>query len=441
MESETEEWKESWRKEYLASICAFANKNGGTMILGKTDKGKIVGVSNPKKMLEEIPNTVRNVLRFSPEVHAVTENGKTIIVVRVEPQKKAVDCEGVYFTRSGSTSVALTGDQLGRFLLKKEGISWADLPDEKVKAEDLSQEAIDIFIQAGLKSRRMSPEAAHSDRETLLRNYGLMDDEGLKRSAAILFLPRTTRYSYSADTKIGAFGKNGLLLRDDWIDGPVISRPDRIMKVLLEKYIQGTYDIDGLRRITVYPYPVKAIREAVMNATIHRDYSSRIETSIKVFPDRVEIFNPGTLPQGWTADNLLKKHASEPANESIAKVFYDMEYIEKWGNGIPMMRDECVAMGLPEPEYNVMTNGVEIVFRLPEKKGAGIPLSLPEGLTENEIKICKLIKENERITYIEMAEQLGISESTVTRAARSLSKKGIIKRMGPERGGSWKLLL
>jgi ATP-dependent DNA helicase RecG len=131
MESETEEWKETWRKEYLDAICAFANYEGGLMIIGKRDNGEIIGVSNPQKMLEEIPNSVRNALRFSPKVRTVTENGKILVHVMVEPQKRAVDYEGTYYTRSGSTTVSLTGRQLVDFLLEKEGIPWADLSDPK----------------------------------------------------------------------------------------------------------------------------------------------------------------------------------------------------------------------------------------------------------------------------------------------------------------------
>jgi ATP-dependent DNA helicase RecG len=315
--------------------------------------------------------------------------------------------------------------------------SWTDLHDKKIKIGDLSQDAIDLFIQAGIKSKRMSSKAAHSDRETLLRNYSLMDDEGLKKSAAILFLPRTKRSSYSPDTKIGAFDEKDMLLRDDWIDGPVISRPDRIMNIILEKYIQGTYDIEGLKRVTKYPYPVKAIREAVMNSTVHRDYSSSMETSIKVYPNRLEIFNPGRLPEGWTAENLLRKHSSKPANETIAKVFYDMEYIEKWGFGIGMMRKECKEMGLPEPEYEITSDGIEIIFRLPEKNDENVPKMEWVNLKGNEFKIYGLIHEGKVTTAPEMAKSIGISERTVRRIAAKLIERGYIERIGGDKTGKW----
>jgi len=440
MESEAEEWKESWRKEYLASICAFANKNGGTMIIGKTDKGEVIGVSNPHKMLEEIPNTVRNALRFSPEVNAVAEKGKTIIVVKVEPQRRAVDYEGIYYTKSGSTRVALTGNQLMQFLLKKEGMSWVDLPEERIKLNELSQEAIDFFIKKGTGSGRMSSEAANGGNELLLKNYELMNENGLKRSGAILFSENPLRTSYATPVKIGAFSENGTILRDDIIQGPVIMQPDRVMDLLLNKYVLGTNALEGLMMVTKYPYPVRALREAVLNAVVHRDYSRAVDTDILVYQDRIEIRNPGRLPDGWTAEKLLEAHSSEPANPSVAKAFYDMRYIERYGSGIKMIREECAAMGLPEPEYEVAFGIFEVTFRLPEKNDrnvsgkAAVDLS---DLTDTEAKIYALICEGKVTTALDMACLLDMSEKTVRRSVAVLVERELVKRIGSRSAGRW----
>lgn len=352
-ESQNEEWKESWRAEYLEALCGFANGAGGKMIIGKNDKGVNVGIRSSKKLLEEIPNSVRNLMGFHPHVEAVTENGKTSVIVIIEPQAEAVDLNGAFFVRSGSTTVKLGGRQLRRFLFSKSEESWTDYPIKKIGIEELSQDAIDLFLKKGAESGRMSPEAAASGRESLLRHYELKDDEGLRRSAVILFHPKPEKASYAAETKIAAFDEEGRLLREDRILGPVVLQPDRVMQILLDKYVQWRYELKGLQNLKVYPYPEKALREAVMNMTVHRDYSDNVDTTIRVYPDRVEMSNPGWLPFGWTEETLFINDESKTMNRHIAQVFYDMGYIEKWASGIPMMRRECEAVGLPHPEYKI----------------------------------------------------------------------------------------
>ena len=438
MESQDEEWKEAWKDDYLDTICAFANgANGGKLIIGKKDNGEIVGVRNAKKLLEEIPNTVKNLMNFYPSVEAVSEGGKTLIVITVEPQEEGVDLRGSFFIRSGSTTVKLGGRQLKRFLLLKSDMSWTDLPAEKIKIEDLSQEAIDLFLKKGNESGRMSPEAAASDRESLLRRYDLMDDEGLRISGAVLFHPTPVKVSYATGAKIGAFDEDDRLLRDDRIRGPIISQPDRVMRILLDKYVQGRYELKGLQNLLVYPYPEKALREAVVNATVHRDYSDNMDTSVRVYPDRVEILNPGWLPEGWTEDNVLNKHSSKPMNPAIAHAFYDMGYSEGWGSGIPMMQRECEAMGLPHPEYNVSIYGVEIVFKLPPKEDEFANALKVKGLNDTESKVYQAICEGSVTTLSEISEASGVSKSSVKRALGSLTKKELIIRAGNNRTGKW----
>jgi ATP-dependent DNA helicase RecG len=195
-----------------------------------------------------------------------------------------------------------------------------------------------------------------------------MDKKGLRKSGAVLFMGNPWGVSHATPVKIGAFNERGVLLRDDVVECPVIMQPDRVMDILLNKYVQGTNEVVGLMMTVKYPYPERALREAVMNAIVHRDYSSVVETCIRVYPDRVRISNPGRLPNGWTKDGLAGEHGSEPANPKIARAFFSMGYIEKYGTGIGMMRGECAAAGVPEPEYVVEKRVVGVIFRLPEKR-------------------------------------------------------------------------
>jgi ATP-dependent DNA helicase RecG len=213
------------------------------------------------------------------------------------------------------------------------------------------------------------------------------------------------------------------------------------MDMLLNKYILGTDEIEGLMRVTKYPYPEKALREAVMNAIVHRDYSGVAETYIRVYPDRVRISNPGILPAGWTENDLLKEHGSEPANPAIAKVFFDMGYTERWGSGIGMICEECRAMNICEPEYNITESSIEIVFRLPEVPAEDIPErdDAMNGLSPAELKVYDAIAEGSAVTREEISGSAGISLAAVKRSVTKLTETGLIERIGSDRNGKWVL--
>ncbi|MDR0334574.1 MAG: putative DNA binding domain-containing protein, partial [Methanomassiliicoccaceae archaeon] len=427
MESQSTEYKESWRKEYLDTICAFANTDGGTMVIGKDDKGNTVGIRNSEKLLTEIPNTVRNVLRFSPEVRAVTENGKTLVYVTVMPQEMPVDFGGLHYIRSGSTTVNVTGNEQIRFLLRKMNLSWTDFPANSLRMRDLSQDALKFFIKKGLSSNRMSKQAAEDDIETLLRNYHLMENDELHNSADVLFRGNPNFAFSLASIKIGDLNDDGRLLRHDQIDYPGVLQPDRVMDVLLNKYLRGVDELEGLMMVTKYPYPERALREAVMNLIIHREYFGQGYAYIKVYPNRIEMTNPGYLPKGWTTDDLYTKHNDALTNPAIANVFFTMGYVEKWGSGIKMMRDECLAMNLPEPEYEMVGNYFQITFRLPEKKIAPVQKIATVDLsylTETESKVYALICAGNLSTTAEISDALNISVITVKRAAAKLVDGG-----------------
>ena len=438
MESQTEEWKSGWNNDNLKTIAAFANSNGGRMLIGITDNGETIGVKNPKKLLTDIPNTIRNAFGFSADVREITDNGKTIIQITVMPQDDPKSLRGAFYIRSGSTTVELEGTQLRRFLLKD--MSWTDTSIKKIGIERLSQDALDTFVKKGTMTGRMSNLAKESSNESLLKRYNLMDDEGLRNSAAILFLEHPATFFPAAAVKIGALDNDDRLLRHDMIDCPMILQPDRVMETLLNKYILGTDDIELAMRVTKYPYPVKALREAVINAVIHRDLSSVVETYIMVCPDQVKITNPGTLPVGWTKEDLFKSHRSKPANPNIAYVFYDAGYLERWGAGIELMRKECKVMGLPQPEYILDQDQVEVIFRLPPKASKEKTPWMEDafdGLTPTELKVFNEIGVGYAVTAEEIAEMIGVTTVTVWRVAAKLTEKGFIKRIGSKNDGRW----
>jgi len=409
------------------------------MIIGMDDDGTVFGVENPQKLLETIPVDIRNKLDIRYSLTVISKDRKKCVKITVEKGSRLLDLDGVYYKRVGSTTQVVTGEELRDWIVSDSGISWTDLPTDKVTTEELSQNAIDLFIDKGISAGRMSLNARDGDRRTLLRNYDLMKNDSLLRSGAVLFSENPWRISKASHVKIGAFSEDGTLLRDDFIEGPVIMQPDRVMDILLNKYVQGTNKVEGLAMVVKYPYPEIALREAVMNAIVHRDYSSVVDTNIRVYPDCVKISNPGNLPAGWTAENLFKAHDSKPANPAIAQVFFTMKYIEKYGTGIGTIRKECAKMGLPEPEYNVEKKRIEIVFRLPEKdddtsrRGVQKRQKEMRPLSKNEQIVFDIILTQNAINIKDVSEMSEIPYATVKRIADKLEKDGFIRKTGTKR--------
>ncbi|MDR1690986.1 MAG: hypothetical protein LBR42_03980, partial [Candidatus Methanoplasma sp.] len=400
----------------------------------------VFGVKDPHGLQKIISDTIMNKLGIMPSVTLVPCNDKTCIKITVRKGNHLVSLDGRFYSRVGNTTHAIDGEELQSLILSRKELSWTDLPIDSLGMGKFSQDAIKFFVAKGLESGRMSQEAAKCDNDTLLKNYQLMNDEGLLRSGALLFMDRPSFISYGASVKIGAFTDEERLLRHDLIEGPVIMQPDRIMDLIMNKYVLGTDEVDFLARVTKYPYPMRALREAVLNSIIHRDYSSIVETTIRVYTNSVEIWNPGHLPKGWTKEDILTKHISKPANPQIAKVFLDMGYIERFGSGIEMMSSECKAMGLPLPEYIVDREMIKVVFRLPvkkEKNTSGKMLVDESNLSENEIKVCKLIHEDSGITIVDMSTQLKLSRRQIEVILISLRGKGIIDRIGSRKSGNW----
>lgn len=143
-ESQNIEYKSTWRDEYLKWICGFANANGGTIFIGKDDNGKTIGVADAKKLLEEIPNKVRDVLGILVDVNLHTENKKQFIEIITEPYPNGISYKGQYHYRSGSTKQELKGMALDKFLLQKKGKRWDGVPVPNVSVTDLKKETFDF---------------------------------------------------------------------------------------------------------------------------------------------------------------------------------------------------------------------------------------------------------------------------------------------------------
>lgn len=426
-ETQNIEYKSSWRDEYLKWICGFANANGGTIFIGKDDKGNTVGVAEAKKLLEDIPNKVRDVLGILVDVNLQETTEGDYLEIVVEPYPNPVNYKGQYHYRSGTTKQELKGVALDKFLLQKQGKRWDSVTIPKVTIADLKQETLAFFRERGIRSKRLPDTIPQDDLEQLLENLNLIEEGNLKRAAILLFHPNPEKFITGAYVKIGYFQREADLVFQDEVHGNLIEQVEKTIELLFTKYIKAIISYEGIHRVETYEYPKEAVREALLNAIAHKDYSGLTPIQIRVYRDKLMIWNEGTLPENWTLEKLLQSHSSRPYNPDIANAFFRCGYVESWGRGVRIMAELCEAQGLPQPFYNIDGSDFWIEFRdlFNEKE------LKHKGLNERQIKAVLYVKEKEKITNKEYMELNGISNRTATYELKELVERyNLLKQLG-----------
>ena len=271
-ESQNTEWKESWRDEYLKWICGFANAQGGALYIGKNDTGIVTGIDDADKLLEDIPNKVRDILGIMIAVNLLQEGSLSYLEIMVESYPYPINYKGQYHYRSGSTKQELKGLALNKFLLEKTGKHWDSVPMPKITVKDLDDRAFAYFRKRATKSKRVDETILEESNESLLNHLNLMEDGLLKRAGFLLFHPCPDRYITGAYVKIGFFPTPHDIAYQDEIHGPLFEQVDKTMDLLLSKYMSAYISYNGIYREETYPYPEVALREALLNAIAHKDW-------------------------------------------------------------------------------------------------------------------------------------------------------------------------
>ena len=413
-ENQNTEWKESWRDEYLKWICGFANAQGGKIYIGTDDKGNVIGVQDSKKLLEDIPNKVRDILGIIVDVNLLSQEDKDYIEICVNPSSYPVNYKGEYHYRSGSTKQLLRGAALTEFLLSKTGYKWDAVPVDGVTVDDLDKESFDIFRREALRSGRMTEEDLNMSNEQLLDNLGLLEHGKLKRAVILLFHRNPEKWVTGAYIKIGYFGEGSDLRYQDEIHGSLFIQADRVIELIYLKYMKAMISYDNVTRIETYPLPKAAVREAVYNAIIHSNYAALVPIQIRIHEDAVYISNDCVFPVGWT--------------------------VETWGRGIEKICEACKKHGVPMPEYTLHLEDIMVKFTplghqdILKDQNVLINVLINDPL---EKEVLSAIEENSHITQAQLSIKLNRSDRQIRRVLKELREKGIIERIGSRKSGQW----
>ena len=431
-ESDTVELKEAYVEEIRKEIIAFANTNGGTIYIGVKDNGEVIGVEDPDGVTLQITNVCRDAIK--PDItlfvgyERVQAEGKTILAVHVQTgtakpyylSAKGLKPTGV-FVRQGPSSAPASDEAIRRMIREADGERF-----EAVRSmeQDLTfDEAERTFRERGIPFGPMQ-----------MKTLGLINEEGLYTNLALLLSDQCPHI-----IKVATFGGKD---REEFQDRREFT--GSLLKQLNEAYSyldmrnQTRATFQGLYRTDTRDYAEGAIREALLNAIEHRDYSFMAPTLISVFPDRMEFVSYGGLTAGAQMEDILNG-LSVCRNRHLADIFYRLELVEAYGTGLAKIL-KIYAGRKVQPLFHAGPTSFRVVLpnmNIEEETscthGDGLPSEpfiLRERTATTEERTLLYIQEHEDTTRSEVEKHLGISASTAVRLLKKLKEEGRIIAVG-----------
>lgn len=437
-EQQNIEFKQSWHDDYLKWVCGFANAQGGVIFIGKDDDGKIVGVADYKKLMDEIPNKIKNLMGITAEVNHHKETGKHFLKIIIQSYSVPISLRGRYYYRSGSTKQELTGASLNEFLLKKSGITWDDVIEPRANFADINEKTVSVFLKASENTGRL-PESEGLTLPELFEKLRLAENGQLKRAALILFGNDPGKFYPNTFVKIGRFGKDDAdLVFQETEEGNLLVLLQSVLNQLNHKFLTRQITFEGMYRIEKGEYPIPAIREMLLNALVHRNYMGA-PIQIRVYDDKINIWNDGTLIGGLTAEALKRSHSSKPRNPIIAEVCFKGGMIDAWGRGTIKIIDTCKQAELPEPEMKELDGGFIVTLF---KDNLNKEQLTKFRLNERQIKAVMFVKEKGKITNSEYQTLNEVSKRTATNELTQLIDEfKLMKKSGVHGAGVFYTLI
>lgn len=438
-ESETMEWKRSpgeW-KEIVETCAAFATTKGGHILIGIEPDGTIRGLQIGKGTLEDLANKIAQNTnpRQTPSINISTHDDKTLIEIVVsESQFKPVYVFDHPYRRCGRTNQRLSIEEAMHVYLGSRGLTWDQTPLEGATSEDIAPAAVRQFLQVARTEREWNVSLDTPARQ-VLRQLSLLANNRPTVAAVLLFGRNPQQFLTQAVIRCGRFkGTDAVHFLDmEAIQGTIIEQVERAM-AFVKRNIRMGVEIRDIRREEVWEYPLEGLREALINAVCHRDYASTANVQIRIFDDRLEIWNPGGLPDGMTVADLWRQHESRPRNRLLAQAFFLIKYVEQFGTGIQRILDDCHAKKLPEPVFEIQGQTFRAIFK--PGKVAGKP-GLETGLNERQKKALEIIRQHGRIQAGEYRKIGGIGQRQAVKDLNLMVKQGLIIRKGAGRSTTY----
>lgn len=454
-ESACLEFKTSWSglEDACKTLCAFLNTKGGSVLIGVKSDGTIRGVLYD----DEIQQTVaRHLKKFDPaaslkiEQTAISEHNFVVaLIAPISYSKTLYQYDGRVYERVGSTKQVMPiAKQQALLLERMEQGGYEGLPTA-LTVQQLDSELIQAVIKRGIATKRVDQSADSESVEDLLQErLGLMLNGHLCNAAVILFGKSLAHYP-QCTLKLIAY--RGLAENDHQILDNV-HLCGNIFKLLTEAQafvgrftaVKTTFNKDQFERIDTPQIPPLALREILVNALIHRDYSEPSGfMSIKIFSDRAEIWNAGLLPSEVPLEALKKTHLSRLRNPRIARILYYNYLVESWGKGTNRVLQLCFENHTPEPQFEEADSGLKVTFYFePIERLIAIERDSLEGSSLHpRDAILALFKPEQPLSLRQIKAMLNLDlpDRTLRRYLGQLRAKGLLLLHGRSQNAVWLL--
>ena len=441
-ESQEVEFKESCpsNKELAKIICAFANTDGGYLILGVNNKGEIVGLRDNLDRVQQDVSNARQSVSSSPLISTkkFEVEGKTLVVIEINQanDRNAHTLHGIVYVRIGSTIHPLDGQELFAFLKNKQILCF-DEQESEMKIEDIDINTVDAYLK-----RRNTPDflASHTLQDFLLSSM-LAKANGtlkIKNVAALFFAADPYRWHPQSEVRVVRFAgvePVQVMSQKDFKSDPMENIEQALSFIrdsISKRFIIPEH---SPQRIEIGEYPMTVLREAVVNAVAHRDYFSYDAVQIGIFNDRIEISNPGGLPDGLTKEYFGKR--SVRRNPLTYRLLRDCKYIEGLGTGVPRMINEMRKAGLRDPEFNFEGSFFIVTFR--NATSDINPIEGMKDLSARQRNAIHYLKQNKTLKSKTYASINRISLPSAIKELNELITFGYVEKIGKFRGAYYRL--
>lgn len=478
-ESKNVEFKETLpdkSEKYMKTIIAFANTQGGQLIVGVNDVTReVTGVDMDSvfKIMDRITNAVSDSCtpQIVPDITFQTIEGKTIVVVYVAPganrpyYMKSRGKEGGTYIRVAGTSRQADADKIKELELEGARISWDELicVGYEVKENAIKKLCRDMNrYRNEMQQRKGNAEKLQQVTRAQLLNWNVIKktEDGYLASNAFALL--TGKHFYYSRTQCAVFAgtDRGEFIDKKEYDGPLYGQIEEAYAFVLRN-IRRSAKVEGLIRREGHELPPDAIREMIINAHCHRNFLDNSCVQVALYDDRLEVTSPGGLCYGLTLEEAISGR-SKQRNRIVAEVFNQMGLIEAWGTGLRNIRKAAKEYSLPEPQFIEMTGTFRVnLFRslspMEDRQKIGktsaknlksigetsvkARKSIGVELNATQKSIIDLLSENVQMSGTELAERIGISKRNIETNIKKLKEKGILVRHGSARAGYWEICI
>ena len=404
-ESERIEFKRDVTKDIYKEVCALANANGGYILIGVDDEGDIIGC-DAKKALDILANSLQSITP-PPKIktHKLSIENKDIVVVEVEKSNTLCSVGGVAYIRIGTGIRPLSIQEIITLSTELGTINWDEMPS--ISVEHINMDYVRWFFETMERARgKKIPKEMWMK---YLKSVKAVKGDKLT-NAGVLFFTDASKF-LPCKCRVVFIDEEPRSSKE--YEGPVWRMIDEVFADIARE-VQRIEVVIATKRIKIEEYPLRALREAIINAFAHRNYAIQSDIRIFIHPNRIVIRNPGGLMPGVDLND--PEHI--PRNPALCQLLYDTGFIEKYGYGIIMIREECKKHPLVTVEFKATPNKFEVIFKKDVQ-------SILEEIDKSILKILSTPKRSS-----EIAKELGISKPTVLSHLKKLEGLGLVKKEG-----------